>query len=169
VIETERLLLRPLTLADVDDLVAMHAHAEVERFMGPFDPVQARTRIESSQREWQERGHGMMAIIERAAGRFLGRTGMKYWPQFDETEVGWALRPDAWGRGIAIEAAQACVDWGFQNLTVPYLTALIRPDNARSIRVAERLGMSPLRPEVLLEIPVVVYAIERGASGHQSS
>ena len=168
-IETDRLLLRPLALADVDDLVALHAHAEVERFMGPFDPAQAVARIESSEREWQEPGHGMMAIIERATGRFLGRTGLKYWPQFDETEVGWALRPDVWGRGIATEAARACADWGFQNLNVPYLTALIRPDNARSIRVAERLGMSPLRPEVLLEIPVVVYAIERGASGHQSS
>jgi RimJ/RimL family protein N-acetyltransferase len=161
VIETDRLLLRPLALADVDELVALHSHPEVERFMGPFDATQAAARIESSQREWQERGHGMMAIIERATGRFLGRTGLKYWPQFDETEVGWALRPDQWGRGIATEAARACADWGFQNLTVPYLTALIRPDNARSIRVAERLGMRPLRPDVLVEIPVVVYVLDR--------
>ena len=129
--------------------------------MGPFDPAQAMARIEASKREWQERGHGMMAIIECASGRFLGRTGLKYWPQFDETEVGWALRPDVWGRGIATEAARACADWGLQNLHVPYLTALIRPDNARSIRVAERLGMRPLRPDVLLDIPVVVYALER--------
>jgi RimJ/RimL family protein N-acetyltransferase len=161
VIETDRLLLRPLTFADVDELVAMHAHAEVERFMGPFDRAGAVTRIESNQREWQERGHGRMAIIERATGRFLGRTGLKYWPQFDETEIGWALYPKVWGRGIATEAARACVDWGFESLTVPYLTAMIQPDNERSIGVAERLGMRPLRPDVLLDIPVVVYALER--------
>jgi RimJ/RimL family protein N-acetyltransferase len=50
---------------------------------------------------------------------------------------------------------------------VPYLTSLIRPDNARSMRVAERLGMRPLRSDVLFEIPVVVYSIERDTSVHQ--
>jgi RimJ/RimL family protein N-acetyltransferase len=54
-------------------------------------------------------------------------------------------------------------------LDLPYLTALIRPDNDRSIRVAERLGMRALRPDVLFDLPVVVYSLERGySSEHQS-
>jgi RimJ/RimL family protein N-acetyltransferase len=133
----------------------------VRRTMGAFDRSAARSRLERNELEWAERGHGLVAIIERASGRFLGRSGLKYWPQFDETEVGWVLREDFWGHGFATEAGRACLDWGFRDLNVPYLTAMILPDNHRSIGVAERLGMTPLRSDLLMELPVVVYAIER--------
>jgi RimJ/RimL family protein N-acetyltransferase len=161
VIETDRLLLRPLTTADLDEVVEMHAMPEVKRTMGAFDRASARERLERNELEWKERGHGLVAILERATGRFLGRSGLKYWPQFDETEVGWVLRADAWGHGFATEAGRACIDWGFRELTVPYLTAMIVADNHRSIAVATRLGMRPLRSDSLWELPVVVYAIAR--------
>jgi RimJ/RimL family protein N-acetyltransferase len=166
-IETDRLLLRPLTTADVDEVVDMHAAPEVIRTMGPYERAVALERLERNERDWQERGHGLVAILDRATGRFLGRSGLKYWPQFDETEVGWVLRPDAWGQGFASEAGRACVEWGFRTLSVPYLTAMIQPDNVRSIHVAARLGMRPLRRDVLVDLPVVVYAIEQiDASDH---
>ncbi len=160
-IETERLLLRPLTMADLDDLVEMHAMPEVARWMGAWDRVAAMARLERNELEWEERRHGLVAIRERASGRFLGRSGLKYWPQFDETEVGWVLRSDAWGHGFAGEAGRACIDWGFRELEVPYLTAMIVPDNERSIHVATRLGMRPIRSDFLMELPVIVHAIER--------
>ena len=169
-IETDRLVLRPLTTADLDEVVELHAMPEVKRTMGVFGRSAARSRLERNELEWNERGHGLVAIIERATGRFLGRSGLKYWPQFDETEVGWVLRVDAWGHGFATEAGRACLDWGFRDLDVPYLTAMIRPDNHRSIHVAERLGMTPIRSDSLMGLPVVVHAIDRSAaSRHQKS
>src|SRR5689334_3186379 len=161
VIETDRLVLRPLAVADLDEVVGMHAMPEVKRTMGAFDRAAALARLERNEREWDERGHGLVAILEQASGRFLGRSGLKYWPQFDETEVGWVLRTDVWGHGFATEAGQACLDWGFRDLDVPYLTAMIVADNHRSIAVAGRLGMQPLRSDSLMELPVVVYAIQR--------
>jgi RimJ/RimL family protein N-acetyltransferase len=164
-IETDRLVLRPLTTADLDEVVELHAMPEVKRTMGAFSRSAARARLERNELEWDERGHGLVAIIERASGRFLGRSGLKYWRQVDETEVGWVLRADFWGHGFATEAGRACLDWGFRDLNVPYLTAMILPDNQRSIHVAERLGMTPLRTDSLMDLPVVVYALERpGAS-----
>ena len=160
-IETDRLLLRPLTTADIDEVVAMHAMPEVVRTMGVFDRPAAMARLERNEREWEERRHGLVAMIERATGRFLGRSGLKYWPQFDETEVGWTLRSDVWGQGFATEAGRACIDWGFAAFDLPYLTAMILPDNRRSIEVAARLGMRPLRRDVLMELSVVVYSIDR--------
>jgi RimJ/RimL family protein N-acetyltransferase len=71
------------------------------------------------------------------------------------------LRPDVWGQGFATEAGRACIDWGFRAMEVPYLTAMIVPDNLRSIGVATRLGMDPIRPDMLMDLPVVVYAIKR--------
>jgi Acetyltransferase (GNAT) domain len=88
----------------------------------------------------------MFAVLDRGC-RFLGRARLKYWPQFEETEVGWAFRRDAWGHGYATEAARACLEWGFGSLDVPYLTAMIHPDNEASIQLARRLGMSPLRED----------------------
>jgi RimJ/RimL family protein N-acetyltransferase len=102
-----------------------------------------------------------MAVLALHEDRFLGRVGLRYWAQFDETEVGWTLRPETWGRGYASEAARACLDWGFRQFEFEYLTAMIRPDNASSLRVAERLGMTPLREDVLHDGPVIVHAIDR--------
>jgi RimJ/RimL family protein N-acetyltransferase len=164
VIETDRLVLRPLTTADLDEVVELHAAPEIVQTMGTYERRAALARLERNEQEWDERGHGLVAIIELASGRFLGRSGLKYWPQFAETEVGWVIRPDAWGQGFATEAGRACLDWGFRTLEVPYLTAMILPDNHRSIRVARRLGMEPLRSDLLMDLPVVVYAIERAAT-----
>jgi RimJ/RimL family protein N-acetyltransferase len=161
VIETERLLLRPLAAADLDELVELHADPEVTWFLRPLDRAAAVERLRDAAREWDERGYGMFAVLDRAADRFLGRVGLKHWPQFEETELGWVLRRDAWGRGYATEAARACLDWGFRTAAFPYLTAMIAPGNARSIELARRLSMAPARRDVLLGIEVVVYAISR--------
>jgi RimJ/RimL family protein N-acetyltransferase len=161
VIETERLLLRPITMEDLDPLVAMYDDPEVARFMGSFSPEQAVERLKKDQRDWLKRGHGLLTILDRATGEVLGRTGLRYWPQFDETEVGWLLRRDAWGRGLATEAACASAAWGFRQFGFPYLTAMIDPRNTRSISVAERLGMTPLRDDILLGAAVTVFAVGR--------
>ncbi len=160
-IETDRLRMRPLVMADLDDLVELHVQPEVSQFMRALPRELAIERLNACEREWHDRGHGLLAILSRDSGRFLGRAGLKYWPQFNETEIGWVLHPDVWGHGYATEAASACAEWGLRTLGAGYLTAMIRPDNARSIRVAERLGMTPLRDDVLLDIPVIVYSINR--------
>jgi RimJ/RimL family protein N-acetyltransferase len=160
-LETERLLLRRLTPADLDEFVALHRDPEVVRFVRSLDRAQAEERLRANEREWVERGHGMLAILARDDGRFLGRVGLKYWPQFGETEAGWLLRRDAWGQGYATEAARACVDRGFATLPVSYITAMIHPQNTRSTRVARRLGFAPAREDVLLGDPVIVHTIER--------
>jgi RimJ/RimL family protein N-acetyltransferase len=150
-----------MTTRDLDDLIALHAEPDVARFTSSFDREQAIELLQADQREWSERGHGLLAVTERSSGRFLGRTGLKFWPQFDETEVGWVLRPQVWGRGFATEAAQACIGWGFAHLESAYFTAMIRPENDRSIKVAERLHMTPSRHDRLFEVPVVVYVSHR--------
>jgi RimJ/RimL family protein N-acetyltransferase len=161
-IETERLELRPMTIADLEAFVAMHADPAVVEFMGPADRELATKRLEADAALWARRGHGLCKITHRDDGRFIGRVALKHWPQWNETELGWVLRSQEWGHGYATEAGQACADWGFRNLPIPYLTACIQPHNARSIAVARRLRMKPLRHDVLNAIPCVVYGVERG-------
>lgn len=154
-----------MEMGDLEELVALHADPAVTEFIRPLDRAAAEERLRRNDVEWGERGHGLLAVLDRDNGAFLGRCGLKHWPQFDETEVGWALRRDAWGRGYATEAGLACIRWGFAELDVPYLTAMIDPANVRSVRVAERLRLTPLRHDVLLGDPVVVYSLDRSDTG----
>jgi RimJ/RimL family protein N-acetyltransferase len=160
-LETRRLLLRPISIEDLDDFVELHADPEVTRFIRPLDRAEAEERLKRDEREWAERGHGLLAVLAKDSGEFLGRAGLRHWPQFAETELGWALRKDAWGQGFATEAAAASLEWAFSRFEMPYVTAMISPDNDRSARVAERLGMTPLREDVLLDDPVIVYSLQR--------
>jgi RimJ/RimL family protein N-acetyltransferase len=160
-IETKRLVLRRLAMAFLDEFVALHRDPEVVRFVGAFDRAQAEKRLRANEQAWEERGHGMLAVLDRSSGRLLGRIGLKYWPQFRETEAGWLLRRDAWGHGYATEAGRACMNWGFATLPVSYITAMIAPANTRSIRVAQRLGFEAARKDVLLGDTVIVHMVKR--------
>jgi len=161
VIETERLILRRPTIDDLDELVAFQADPEIARFIGPFDRPEALNWLHRVDLNWQEHGYGRVAITDRSTGRLLGRSGMMYLTQFQETELGWTLRRDAWGKGYAIEAARACAAWAFSDFEIPYLIALIEPGNVRSVRVASHLRMTPLRNDTFLDRPMVVHCMER--------
>ncbi|MBL7495122.1 GNAT family N-acetyltransferase [Frankia sp. CNm7] len=160
-LETARLVLRPLGTADIDAFVELHADERVNRFMEPFSRTEALARLAVVESQWAARGHGLLAVELKATGEFIGRAGPQYWERFGEIEIAWVLRADHWGRGYATEAARACVDWGFQNLEADYFTAMIRPANAPSRRVAERLGFAPRRADILFGHPVTVYGLDR--------
>ncbi|MFG1927778.1 GNAT family N-acetyltransferase [Cryptosporangium sp. NPDC048952] len=161
VIETERLFLRPLTVDDVDTIVDLHADPRVNQFVGSYTRAEALARLTTIERQWNERGHGQCAVELKSTGELIGRSGLRYWDEFDETEVGWTFRAEHWGHGYATEAARACVDWGFAHLPIDYLTAMIRPANLASIRVAERLGFSVRRDDVLGNEPITIFALNR--------
>ena len=162
-IETERLLLRPLRVSDVDVFVELHADSQVNRFVGSYSRQQALERLTAIEQQWTVRGHGLCAIELKSSGEFIGRSGLQYWEQFDEVELGWTLRAAHWGHGYATEAAQACLAWGFATLDDDYFTALVRPGNDASVRVAEGLGFAPRREDELQGRPVTVYAVDRPA------
>jgi RimJ/RimL family protein N-acetyltransferase len=160
-LRTERLILRPVRVGDVDELVAMHADPVTRRVFGEWTRDRVEDWVDRSVREWEERGHGKLTILDRESGTFIGRSGLRFWPEFEEVEVGWVLMPAARGRGVATEAGRACIEWGFRDFALPYVTAYIGPANANSIAVAERLGMTPLREDVLHGEPIVVHALRR--------
>lgn len=157
-----------LSPAHLADLVALYADPEVARFLKPLDEDGHLKRINEAAQMWATRGHGRVAVLVRENGRFVGRSGLQYWPEHDEVEVTWALRRDAWGQGLATEAGGAWLRWGLEHLEVPYITAYIAPENLASRSVADRLGMSVLRTDVQHGREVLVYAAGPGAgAGHR--
>lgn len=100
-------------------------------------------------------------MVERASGEFVGRAGLwqpEGWPGL---EVGWVLGRPYWGHGFATEAACASLHHAFGTLGARHVISLIRPDNRRSIRVAQRLGERYDRQVALSGTVHHVYAIDR--------
>jgi RimJ/RimL family protein N-acetyltransferase len=154
-LQTERLLLRLPLREDAEAAAEYLTDPEVMHYLGGETvsredaPVVIRKWLD----RWEANGMGPFAIERREDNRFLGRTGILVWDTRDwrpttfsdangyaQPELGWVLAREHWGRGYATEAAAAVRDWVRRERGAERLISLINPDNARSQRVAERLG-----------------------------
>jgi ribosomal-protein-alanine N-acetyltransferase len=164
VLETERLVLRSFDAEDLDPLHEILGDAETMRFYpAPFTLEDTAQWIERNQRRYVDDGFGLWAVLERSTGAFLGDCGptIQLVDGAPFVEVGWHVRRDRWGEGIAPEAGIGCRDWAFEHLDVERIISLIRPENVQSRRVAEKLGMAVWREPTHADLAHLVYAIQR--------
>jgi RimJ/RimL family protein N-acetyltransferase len=145
-LETDRLLLRPLTIGDVRDLAAILGDPETMRFY-PATKTREETVawIEWNLRNYEQFGFGLWALVLKATGEFVGDCGLTMQPVEDDwyVEVGYHVRRDLWRRGLATEAATASRDHAFDVVGVERLIALVRVENEPSAGVARKIGMKP--------------------------
>ena len=159
VLETQRLTLRPLAMEDFPRWAEMMADPVASKFLGGVQPASTAWRgFMSMAGAWSLTGISMFSLIERDTGLWLGRIG-PWTPQgWPGTEVGWALHPDAHGKGYGGEAATATLDYAFDVLGWTDVIHCIDPDNTPSQRLAERLGsynQGPTRmPAPFQDLPV---------------
>ena len=110
---------------------------------------------------WTLRGYGDWVVEQASDGEVLGRVGLwnpEGWPGL---EIGWKLARHPWGHGYATEAGAAAMNWAWATLDARRLISIIHRDNAASMRVAERLGLSRSHEDVVTEQPVWIYSVER--------
>ena len=141
---TERLLLRPLQEADLDELCALYADPEVMRFLGNGETrnrAQTAERLYRTLAHWEKYGFGIWVVCDKTDGRWLGRCGYGNLHEYPDMEMAWTLHRFAWGRGYATEAAQAAARHAFEVTRVQRLIAVARPQNLASIQVMRKLGM----------------------------
>lgn len=147
-IETERLILRPLRKTDFDAYASFWADEDVVRFISgvPSTREQTWARLLRGAGMWHHMGFGFLAIEEKETSRFVGECGFlevhrEMTPSIEGTlETGWALSPSFHGRGYATEALRAIIAWGEQRFPGKEMTCIISPENAPSLRLAEKLG-----------------------------
>lgn len=144
-LQTPRLRLRPLAGGDAEAFAEVCGDAEVMRHIGDGvarTPEACVRTLERMERQWAEQGYGWWGLFE--AGRLVGAVGYRAEPWLGEPEIGWMLRADAWGRGLAREGGLAALAYGFDTLGFRVVNALVRPANVASQRLAERLGFAHL-------------------------
>jgi len=163
-IETERLLLRAFRNSDLDAYAPICADPEVMKYLGTgvtLNRSEAWRSMATILGHWQLLGYGMFAVELKATGELLGRAGFLDPPGWPGFELGWVLGRQYWGHGYAFEAAVGCRDYAFDVLGRDKLISLIRPDNHRSIRVAEKLGETYVGDVELLGSSARIYEITR--------
>ena len=144
VVESQRLGLRPMTEDDFDSLCVFLQDAEVmAAWEHAFSDDEVRAWIAENRRRYAAGEPSYYVAVEKATGGIVGAMGPLIETIGDERHMGVAyiLATAHWGRGLTAEGAGACMAYAFSSLGARRVIAEIRPENRRSRRVAERLGM----------------------------
>lgn len=147
IIETNRLFLREVTLADQNDLFELDADPDVHLYIENkpvTDPEQIRTVIKMLQKQYRGYGIARWAVVDKKTEECLGWAGLKY---FTETmnnhshfyELGYRFKKKHWGKGYATESSAAVLDYGFAALDIESVYAITHPENRNSKKVLAKL------------------------------
>lgn len=143
VLYTPRLILREICLGDAEDMFYYAQHPLVGPNAGwaPHTSIQETRRVIQLFLEAKKRGEpGVFAIIDRQTGRMIGTIELFNLVFGFKAELGYALSPDYWGRGIIPEAAESVLEYGFHVLQLKRIEASAFLTNYQSQRVCEKLG-----------------------------
>jgi ribosomal-protein-alanine N-acetyltransferase len=168
ILETDRLILRPLTMDDLDDLAALYRDPEIRRYFpeGVISYEETKEELEwQIENNYAKYGYGLWATIHKETGKFIGRCGLLPWhldgSETLEVEVAYLLAKEFWGQGLGTEVARAILNYGFETLRLTRMICMTDPDNRASRNVAVKMGMTLEREEVIEGYPTTLYAIGR--------
>lgn len=145
--ETERLILRPFSIDDIDDYYQVMKQPEVRRWLRGIDDgkgfsrEETKTWIQGFIDSWNQYGYGPFAIINKDSNKLIGHCGIRFNPTYEWTEFMYGIHPEQWSKGYATEAAKKCLEIGFINLKLERIYDYTLPNNYRAINVMKKLGM----------------------------
>ena len=138
--------------------------AEVQKYLSPQNQrnrEQLKILLERCLRYWEERGFGVWCVTEKNVGKMIGYCGFQYFDKTTEIEIVFGYLKEYWGNDFATEAAEECIKYGFEKLSLKKIYAVTDPDNLASRRVLEKLRMLLCEKIVHYEMNTVTYAISK--------
>lgn len=146
-IETDRLVIRPISADDTELLHRLYSDPDVMRYhgYGPKPPEEVQILATNMISHQEKHGFSSGNVFEKDSGSFVGRAGLIYVDLQDDQpdiEIGYLLFKPFWNKGYGTELALAILNWGFKHLPVTKLVANVRSENNGSIKVLEKIGMS---------------------------
>jgi len=163
-IETPRLILRLFSPNDLDELAAINADPIGMRYIGNGQPQsreQTQIRLNAILEHYEQHGFGLFAMAYKTSDEFVGFCGLQHLDNTSEIEVGYRLARRFWGMGLATEAARASLHYGFEQLGLKRIVAVIQPPNGPSKSVAKKIGMKHVKNAHFYNTDVEYYAITR--------
>ena len=142
-LRTDRLILRPWRESDLEPFAALNDDPKVmEHFPARQSRAESDATVGRVREHFEREGFGLWAVEVPGVAPFIGFTGLQRPSFMPVVEVGWRLAKEYWGAGYATEAARASLAWGFANLDLDEIVAMVVPNNVRSQRVMAKLGMT---------------------------
>lgn len=147
ILETDRLILRDLQESDLQALIALNQDPEVmQYFPKPYSQAESLRLYQGIQDEVKAYGYSLWAVEEKSSQEFIGLVGLHHsdlriFAGKEAVEIGWRLRKEFWNRGYATEAAQACLDFAFQQAGLSEVYSFTSLLNQPSQKVMQKLGM----------------------------
>lgn len=166
-IETARLLLRPYTPQDLDELARILSNPAVMRYSSrgpiPKDQVKEVTQqtLQNFITHWQQHRFGVWAVVEKVTAKLIGHCGLNFLLNSPEVEVLYRLDQVYWNQGIASEAAKASLRYGFEEVKLDRIVAITAPEHTASRRVMEKCGLKYEKNAQYYNLDVVYYALAR--------
>jgi ribosomal-protein-alanine N-acetyltransferase len=167
VLETERLVLRPIREDDLEHLLALWNDAEVMRYIGSGNVRTSKETEDRMQRllsHWREHGFGYWALFSKADGCFAGSCGVAYLHGLADAELGYSVARRYWGQGLATEAAARVLRHAFEVLRLPRVLAVAQVGNVASQKVLLKLGMTFQRADQDEGREALLYAVENACA-----
>lgn len=164
-LETERLILREFRSSDLEALAKVWCEPKVYEFItGKPSTIEDRWRaILRANGQWLMVGFGAWILEDKATGRLIGEAGFldckrEIIPSMDETpEMGWVLSTAYHSKGLATEALRKIIRWGDDNLVQNITACITAPENAASIRVAQKLGFKEIAQTTYQGEPTLLF------------
>lgn len=168
-IHTSRLLLRKMQPGDAQDMFDLNNDPVVVQYTGdgPFASVEAAREFIASYDDYDKRGYGRLNCYLKESGAYIGWCGLKYYPDEDETDLGYRLKQTFWSQGYATEAGEACLQYGFETIGLPFIVGRVMKENTASIAVLKKLGMSFWKEHNFHRHPGLYYKITPSAYRQQ--
>jgi RimJ/RimL family protein N-acetyltransferase len=167
-IETARLILRQWRASDIAPNTAMLSDPLSGRFITPdrkavTEPMAGWRNAAVMAGHWALHGFGMFVVEEKSSGQFVGRVGPFFPPVWPGLEVGWGIANEFRGKGYAVEAARAAIDWTFATFALDSIVHCIDRENVASQVVARKLGAVQEGEAMLLGHPVDLWVTHRSS------
>ncbi|MEW5675347.1 GNAT family N-acetyltransferase [Flavobacterium enshiense] len=150
ILETERLLMRPLELTDAEDMFTMDSNPNVHKYLWqkPYQSIEESiANIEYVRKQYETNNIGRFATILKETGEFIGWTGIKFVTEEPENgninfyDYGYRLNEKFWGKGYASEATLAWFDYGFNKMKIEIMNAYAHSENGASNHILQKSGM----------------------------
>jgi len=163
VLETDRLILRFLTTDDAEFVLRLVNDPSFIENIGDrgIRSLEQATNylLDGPISSYRHHGHGPYMVVLKSVQAPIGLCGLLKRVKFDDADLGYALLPEYWRQGYALEAASAVLDYAYDSLKLPRTLGLVSPDNTPSISLLEKLGFefSELRQMKVDGPPTAVY------------
>lgn len=166
VIETDRILLRPFCLADIEPFAKICANPNVMRYIGDGKPTSfdiIAEKITAWIELYEQQKYGLMALVMKETKELVGFCGFirQTIDEVEYIELGYRLDEAYWGKGLATEAAVAARDYAFNILDIPLLISIIHNQNEASKRVAKKVGMQLMKQTIFKHVLVDLFCVKR--------